>query len=55
MHTVTLTDEQADELIVEMNITLRSLNMSLAKAEALNSVFKQLTGEDHESMIKRRD
>jgi len=55
LNAVILTDAEADVLVVEMNILLRSMNMSLEHAEAYNSLFKQLTGEDHESMIKRRD
>jgi hypothetical protein len=48
--TIEITPEAEGVLVVELNIRLRERHLAYFMAEALNSVFKQLTGFDHESM-----
>jgi len=52
--TIQLSESSVGPLIVLLNCELRDPGMALSQAEAYNEVYKQLTGQDHESMENRR-
>ena len=46
---------QHASLMVMLNIELRNLKLTSNYATALNGMFKQLAGRDHESMAHRNE
>lgn len=53
MKTIKLTPEAEGVLVVELNILLRDMKMAMFMSTALNDVFKQITGFDHDSHERR--
>ena len=50
-----LTEAQAQDLTIKLNVELRGRNLRKDFATRLNDVFKQLTGNDHDDFLRNQE